>query len=233
MMILRAKFKKEGFLKYISHLDMMRLFQRTFRRANIPVTFTKGFNPHPKFSLAVALPLGVSSEGEYMDIYMDEKISDRLFIEKMNKCLPEGIKIIEAKYADGDVLVSSLIKWSYYEIQFDILNEMSLEDLISQIDRFLLKDEIIITKTKFKKKKEVKKKENIRKQIRKIIVKSKQGNKVYMEAILLVGNEGNLKVDDLIYGINEYTDIDIDKSTLRFHRKDLFYEEDNKMKTIF
>ena len=102
--MLRVKFTKESYLKYISHLDLMRLFNRTFRRADIPIKYTEGFNPQPKFSIANPLALGIESISEYMDIELEEEMPVEDFIEKMNKELPKQIRILEGKYIEDDNL---------------------------------------------------------------------------------------------------------------------------------
>ena len=66
-MIIRVKFGKEGALRFIGHLDVLRTFQKIFRRAGIPMAFSQGFSPHPVMSFALPLGLGLSSEGEYLD----------------------------------------------------------------------------------------------------------------------------------------------------------------------
>ena len=67
-MKVRIKFRKYGILKYIGHLDVMRFFQKAMRRADIPIAFTGGYSPHMIMSFAQPLGLGVTSEGEYLDI---------------------------------------------------------------------------------------------------------------------------------------------------------------------
>jgi radical SAM-linked protein len=84
-------------MRFISHLDLMRLFQRTLRRSGLPIAITKGFNPHPKVSLGRALKLGLESEEESAVFYFDKAVEARDFIDKLNEQLPEGIKIKDAK----------------------------------------------------------------------------------------------------------------------------------------
>ncbi|MDL2289676.1 TIGR03936 family radical SAM-associated protein, partial [Clostridia bacterium OttesenSCG-928-F22] len=104
-----AKFTKEEPVRYISHLDIQRLFGRAFRRTDIPITYSKGFNPHPVLSFAMALPLGQTSSGEYMDIGLDAAVSTEEFIEKCNASLPQGIRILEARMV-GDKFPSLMSK---------------------------------------------------------------------------------------------------------------------------
>lgn len=75
----------------------MRLFHRALRRAALPITITKGFNPHPKISVKRALKLGLESENEEATFYLDRAIGVDELKERLNKQLPEGIKIIDAK----------------------------------------------------------------------------------------------------------------------------------------
>ena len=92
----RALFEKTGMAAYISHLDLMRLFQRSFKHAGLPLTHTKGFNPRPSVSIALPLSLGVESNCELLDFELDvdgfscEDIRDRL-----NSNLTEGVRILE------------------------------------------------------------------------------------------------------------------------------------------
>lgn len=97
----RALFEKTGMAVYISHLDLMRLFQRSFKRAGLPLTHTKGFNPRPSVSIALPLSLGVESICELLDFDLEgvscpcEEIKDRL-----NRSLTEGVRVLQV-YDDG------------------------------------------------------------------------------------------------------------------------------------
>lgn len=88
-------FAKKGLMKYISHLDLMRLFIRALRRAGLPVKMTEGFSPHPKISLKRALKLGVESEREEATFVLREPMALEEFKEKLQRQLPEGIYIKE------------------------------------------------------------------------------------------------------------------------------------------
>lgn len=92
-MKIRATFSKSGDMRFISHLDLMRLFSRALRRADLPVRITKGFSPHLKVSIKRALKLGIESENEELDVYAAERIEQNFFMESLNKSLPNGIRI--------------------------------------------------------------------------------------------------------------------------------------------
>ena len=90
-------FSKKGMMRFISHLDLMRLFTRAMRRADFPLKITQGFSPHPKFSIKRALKLGVESEHEEANILLTEFVNPEEFKVKLSKQLPEGIEIRDAK----------------------------------------------------------------------------------------------------------------------------------------
>ncbi len=83
-------------MRYISHLDLMRLFHRALRRAGLPVAITRGFSPRIKMSIMKALKLGVESRSEVALFYMNEALSPREFIARLNAKLPDGIKVTSA-----------------------------------------------------------------------------------------------------------------------------------------
>lgn len=97
---MRLLFKKEGRAKYISHLDLMRTFQRAFARAGISIKHTEGFNPHPYITIALPLSVGQESECELLDFELVEKMPAAALAESMNISLPEGIFVREA-YEQG------------------------------------------------------------------------------------------------------------------------------------
>jgi len=90
-------FSKKGAMKYISHLDLMRLFTRAMRRSGLPLKMTQGFNPHPKLSLKRALKLGVDSENEEASILLRAIVNTAEFKEKLQSQLPEGIEVKDVK----------------------------------------------------------------------------------------------------------------------------------------
>ncbi len=86
-------FSKTGLMRYISHLDLMRLFVRAMRRAELPLKLSQGFSPHPKLSLKRALKLGVESQEEEAAILLNFPVTPDNFKDRLQKQLPEGIEI--------------------------------------------------------------------------------------------------------------------------------------------
>ena len=97
----RALFEKTGMAAYISHLDLMRLFQRSFKRAGLPLTHTNGFNPRPSVSIALPLSLGVESVCELLDFDLEtEGFSCGDILDRLNQCLTDGVKVLKV-YDNG------------------------------------------------------------------------------------------------------------------------------------
>jgi len=93
---IEVKFAKKDLMRFISHLDLMRLFSRASRRASIPLELTKGFNPHPKISIRRALKLGLTSEDEEATFYLSRRMGPEEFRKLFQEQLPDGIEIIKA-----------------------------------------------------------------------------------------------------------------------------------------
>ena len=97
MQRLRLRFSRGEEIKYISHLDLMRLWERVMRRSGIPLAYSEGFSPHPKISLAAPLPIDVTSEAELMDITLQKPVSPYFLLQTTRQQLPQGIDILEVQ----------------------------------------------------------------------------------------------------------------------------------------
>ena len=99
----RIKFTKTGNMIYIGHLDLLKFFQRTIKRAGLPIAYSLGFNPHQLMIFAIPLSLGVSSVGEYLDIQLKQDMSCEEIENRLNSTMPLGIKILSVrKLVEGE-----------------------------------------------------------------------------------------------------------------------------------
>jgi radical SAM-linked protein len=89
----RIIYIKEDAARFISHLDLLRTFERAVRRAQLPVTFSQGYNPHPKLGFCFPLAVGLAGSNEYMDIELDRVLSSAKIINTLNSSLPPGLKV--------------------------------------------------------------------------------------------------------------------------------------------
>ena len=100
--MIRIEFEKTGPCIFISHLDLMRVMTRALIRAQIPVKYTEGFNPHPYLVFAAPLALGITGEHEYFEIKLTEPMPPREAVERLNRSLPAGLRILGAEETDAD-----------------------------------------------------------------------------------------------------------------------------------
>jgi radical SAM-linked protein len=96
---LRVTFTRGDDMKYITHLDMMRFWERALRRAEIPVFYSEGFSPHPQIALASPLAVGTTSDCELLDIFLERRITPRAFIDAITPQLPPAITVTGAREA--------------------------------------------------------------------------------------------------------------------------------------
>lgn len=102
-MLIRARFAKLSPVRYISHLELMNALRRAFRRAEIPVAYSRGYNPHQLLLMGQPLPVGMTGRGEYFDLELIEGIPPTDFMARVNGKLPQGIKVLEVKEVPAQV----------------------------------------------------------------------------------------------------------------------------------
>jgi radical SAM-linked protein len=136
MQRLRIRFCRGEEIKFISHLDTMRLWQRALHRAGIPLAYSEGFSPHPRISLAAPLQVGVTSQAELMDIFCTRWVSPHFFTDAVNQQLPSGIKILQV-YAVAPTMPSLQSQVSHTEYEVQIETEREKADIESAIASLL------------------------------------------------------------------------------------------------
>lgn len=100
MIRIRIIFSKQGALRYTGHLDLHRLWERAMRRADLPLSYSQGFHPQPKISLAAALPLGFSSQAEALDVRLNEEIPSGEITARLRESLPPDIQVLSVERVD-------------------------------------------------------------------------------------------------------------------------------------
>ncbi|PSB22283.1 TIGR03960 family radical SAM protein [Phormidesmis priestleyi ULC007] len=145
---LRVRLGKVGEMALISHLDLMRLFDRAVRRASLPVTFTGGFHPAPRIVSANALPLGTTSSGEIVDFDLTETIDPKVFWEKLAAKLPSEIPIYSVESVEVSApAATQLLEKAEYQITVDFTKAASLAQWQEWIDTIKAKEEIWFEQT--------------------------------------------------------------------------------------
>ncbi len=132
---LRVKFYRGQEIKFISHLDLMRLWQRACHRAGIPLAYTEGFSPHPKISLAAPLAIGVTSQAELMDITLNKWVSPHFFTSALSQELPRGTGILKTQIvASSEPSLQSLVRQTEYETTVEtVKGQPEIEENLSRL----------------------------------------------------------------------------------------------------
>ncbi len=141
MQRLRIRFNRGEEIKYISHLDLMRLWQRALNRAGVAIAYSEGFHPHPRMSLAAPLALGVTSEAELMDVVLSKWSSPHTFTASVGRQLPPGIEISQV-YNTALTMPSLQSQVRFAEYNVTVETEKSREEVESAINELLAKESL-------------------------------------------------------------------------------------------
>ncbi|MBW2506920.1 MAG: DUF2344 domain-containing protein [Deltaproteobacteria bacterium] len=140
----RLSYAKKGDLRFLSHLETIQVLFQAFRRAGVKLHYTKGFNPVPKVSFSPALPVGTESLAEYLDVDFAEKVIDKSeLLLRLNKQLPEGIKILAAADMPDKKTAAAVGNITFYAVRLD--RKLTPED-INALKDFLAAESFYITK---------------------------------------------------------------------------------------
>jgi radical SAM-linked protein len=138
----RMKFSKIGRVRFLSHLDFMTLVHRAVVRAGIPISFSQGFNPHPRIAFGPALSVGMESESEYLDMETDPRIDLLPAVKRLNTSLPDGVRIIESRAIPKKApSLSGSIKRYTYAVEIVGFSADGIEEKVSS---FLSRTSIIV-----------------------------------------------------------------------------------------
>ena len=176
MIKIRAIFEKKGRSKYISHLDLNRCMQRCFKRSGIPVWYTEGFNPHIYITFALPLSLGYESGVEIMDFNITEEMPFEEITERLNRAMPEGIRIREV-YTPSS---------KHTGIHFADFRINLRGDVAGEFERFLSQERILTIKKTKRGEKEIDLKPDIK------LVSAESGENTALVLRLPAGNEKNI-----------------------------------------
>lgn len=223
----RIKFQKIGYVRFIGHLDVQRYFQQAFRRADIPVLYSKGFSPHPLLSFASPLGIGMTSEGEYADIELDEeKVSsfDEL-IDRLNAVMNEGITVLDWKRLEDKAKnAMSSVAAADYQISFRP-GYYPKEVFLQRCDEFFRQEEMIV----LKKTKRSQKEENIRPLLLEL---RPMGESIFVKTVS--GSANNLKTELVMNAFCNYLGYPYEKIAFFVHRLETYMKvEDSYVSLLY
>lgn len=226
-----VKFTKEENIKFISHLDVLKTIQKNIRRAELPIEYSQGFNPHMTTSIAQPLSVGVYSSGEYLDMVLVNEMNEEEIIERLNATAPGGIKYISAlaiPYKEGEKKVPqamAMIDGARYTIKVKYSDVLNLE---KEIEKLLEKDEWNIVKKTKKGEKET----NIKPMIKEFKYWIKD-NVLVMNTLISTGSREHLSAELLVKYIQENTSNPLIDSFVDVKREEMYFYKNNKLVPLY
>ena len=221
------KYTKESNIKFISHLDLMRTIQKIVRRADLPMKYSKGFNPHMAMSIAQPLSVGVYSDGEYMDIVLVEEVDEKEIIDRLNQKTASGIKFKTATkitYIENEKKTPqamALIEACRYIIKIKYNNVDKLKD---EIDALIEEKEWQTIKKSKKGQREV--------DIKALVYEFKywmKDNELVLNVLIQSGSREHLAADLLVSYLKERTSNVKEDSFDDIKREEMYFRRDEKL----
>jgi len=205
------KYSRDDRVKYISHLDFVRLFHRTIRRTGMNFMFSQGFNPHPIMTVAQPLSVGVTSDSEYMKVGFDGDYSDEEVVETINNSFPPGYKILAAKRVEGKEIDLTKLDRAVYTVEVEYEGEYDLDALLANKELKVMK-----------KSKSGIKESDIRPYIYSIEKIADENGILTLKMCLSVGSTYNLKPESVIDAMVKYCD-NFKAGFMSVHRNSMMY----------
>ena len=219
------RFQKTGVICYTSHLDIMKVFKRSFKRAGIRLAYSQGFNPHPKMGFAQPLSLGYESLDEYIEFETAEDHDAEEILARMRSLMPEGLDLISISEATHKKTLAANTVAADYVIEIPLKGtaHSALPETASGVwHQYMDRDEII-TRKKQKKKKDLVP-VNIRPKIREITFYLRE-ECLYIEACLDSGSDSNLSPELVINTILDTFKLGIPRSEISVTRTKIHFKE--------
>lgn len=218
MVKLRMKITKEKEIRFIAHLDYARAIERAVRRANLPASYSEGFNPHMKIAFASALGVGVASEAEYVDLELKREVAINDVIAKLAGQLPPGIKLKQAKYISlsSPALMAS-VNLAEYSVDVSLGAETDKLAIADCVEKFNQAKEVRFVRNSPKGYREIRVKEYVNHLSYKI--KEAQLN---INFTCKITPQGTIKPSEVIECLVNSFGLPIDKDAVSIYRMGLF-----------
>lgn len=218
-MRIRIKFRKYGVMKFVGHLDMMRYFQKSMRRANIAIAYSEGYSPHQIMSFAAPLGVGITSDGEYLDIEVTETMPSEEAIAALNQAMVEGVEVISyRKLKDTDTTAMAAVAAADYTLTIKegyLVPAVSWEEALCHY--FIEPKEILVTK-KTKKSEKVM---DLKQLVYDFKITIDQGRPVFYLKVC-TGSTDNVKPELVLESFYQSLGLTLEPFSIQIHRKDVY-----------
>lgn len=234
---IRIRFSRGEAVKFISHLDLMKVFERAIRRTGLPIAYSKGFNPHPHMVFGLPLSVGMTSDCEYADFELVNETEPEMFMQRLNAALPEGIRVTAAALNDSKKNIMASISGAEYILQVFAKEDLSAEKMADGLENMLKCESIKVDKESVSKDgRKVLKETEIRPMILNATIEAIKtpppgyegfGSAYSIKAELKAGSEANLRPDLFLKALMRQ--LDISAAAVRMHRSALYSGIGGKM----
>lgn len=218
-MKIRIKFRKYGVMKFIGHLDIMRYFQKCMRRGEIDIAYSGGFSPHQIMSFAAPLGVGITSDGEYVDIEVNSTESSAISLKKLNEVMVEGIEVTSyRKLKDTDKKAMSLVAAADYKVYLKNGYEVPQVNYEEAYREFYVEPhEILITKQTKKSEKVM----DLKKLLYDFQILYEEGKPVFYLKVC-TGSTDNVKPELVLEAFYQSMGLVLDPLSIQIHRLDVY-----------
>ncbi len=221
-MKIRIKFSKQGYMKFVGHLDIMRYFQKAMRRSNINIRYSEGFSPHQIMSFAAPLGVGITSNGEYLDIEVTDSpqtASSKAMTDRLNQAMVEEIRILSCRrLPDSSKNAMSIVCAADYTLDFSPGSQPEdLDDFFSRLKEFYGRDQILITKKTKKGQREL--------DLKPLIYRlERQNHSVFMQ--VSTGSTDNIKPEMVMEAFYQAQQLEYPKFAFRVQREEVYGQDE-------
>ena len=220
---LSFSFARKADLAHISHLDMMRLLLRALRRSGLPIAYSQGYNPHPRLTLALPLPLGVTASEEYGEVYFTESVGPELFLGKLSRQLPQALELTGAFNRKPELpALAAEVSAAHYRVFIEtyINQGILFQELNSALNSLMNKEEVLMERRNKKKKVTYK---NVRPYIFKANLEEEEEQGLELNLLLKAGSSGGVSPFFVIEQLQAGLTLKIaDKGLWQVHRQKLY-----------
>jgi len=222
-------YNKVGPARYISHLDLLRTFERAVRRAGLPLAFTRGFNPHPKIAFAAPLGVSIAGEAEYADLELDVLLPEDEVARALSGKLPQGIGLIDIKTVPEQTpSLMAVVDRATYRAEAELAGRISVEELNAAVNAFLELPEIPVER---KNKSGKTKKHDIRPGIFSMSGRLNNGT-IIIEAELKTGSSGNVRLEEALAAFKKNSRLPV-RGEFVLYRTGLYTGRNKKKKMLW
>ncbi len=243
-MTIRIKFAKYGNLKFLSHLDVMRFFQKAIRRAGIDVKYSEGYHPHQLMSFAAPLGVGQTSEGEYFDLELNTMESTSAVLEALDAQMPEGFKILNVSLLPPTPpqtrkeSLMALVKASDYLVLRKGLVDFPLtnEEFLCKFSEFAKEKEILAIKTTKVGDTEINLAPfiyEVRFDVKPTELTEQYDTGLCIYMLLSAGNENHIRPELVMKAFHAYAGLDYDQYDYQVHRLEAYTVKDSERIPIY